>query len=360
MLDLSQIADVNMRLTTPEDMHLQTFDFTKLNAISECALWGILRYGHHKVISGTGRAMALEAGSAMHEVFAAIRLIELYRGGLHKHVEFHGTRLFGESRFESMAAYLGAGEEDRTNELNFALEALNTGGFYDDPRDKRRTLANLEECAIGYYDDWCLNDRIKSVVYVEDEGDETKFVGIELPVDFVIEFIPKDNNSAPIVIRYTGRVDGLHKHKGNKLFAHENKTASRLDSSWSQGMQMSHQITGYTMYMSLFTGSVVDNAIVHGLAIPLPRSYGYGGIVREPTTRPQFKVKSWLRWVLNKVQIHNEYFDKVLEAPQETRACNRYFRPCNFVPLCDVPEEDKDEILDLMVLDEWSPLKENN
>jgi hypothetical protein len=73
------IDKVNLRLTTDADMHLPAYDNTKLVAINTCPTWGILRYSMHKTMSAPGvtRAMALEMGSAAHEVFAAVRLWQI-------------------------------------------------------------------------------------------------------------------------------------------------------------------------------------------------------------------------------------------------------------------------------------------
>jgi hypothetical protein len=55
------------------------------------------------VCSGLTRAMALEMGSAAHEVFAAVRLWQVHhyqeRSDL---ADFHGPRLFGDTRYQAM------------------------------------------------------------------------------------------------------------------------------------------------------------------------------------------------------------------------------------------------------------------
>src|SRR3954467_12133141 len=102
----------NLRLTTADDMHLETFDHTKLSAVNVCPTWGILRYQMHKRMPGDGRSMALEAGSAMHECFSFIRLVSLvnqfdgrpdFQGQIWQH---HGTRLFGAERLHMIDAEL--------------------------------------------------------------------------------------------------------------------------------------------------------------------------------------------------------------------------------------------------------------
>ena len=37
-------------------------------------------------------------------------------------------------------------------------------------------------------------------------------------------------------------------------------------------------------------------------------------------------------------------------------SCNRYFRPCSFIPFCDADPAEQQRIVDEMGYDEWSPL----
>ena len=59
------------------DRSLEAFDNTKWSAINTCPTWGITRYQMHLRMPGGGRALALEAGHALHEVFAFVRLATL-------------------------------------------------------------------------------------------------------------------------------------------------------------------------------------------------------------------------------------------------------------------------------------------
>ena len=90
---------VNIVKATTEDIaRLESFDYTKLSAINTCPTWGIIRYSKHLTMPGGGRAMALEAGSAMHECFSVIRLIQLghIQGQcLRAHMHYHGIRQIG-------------------------------------------------------------------------------------------------------------------------------------------------------------------------------------------------------------------------------------------------------------------------
>ena len=57
------------------------FDNTKLVALNTCPTWGIIRYEHHRTYLSGNRAMALEAGGAAHQAFAAVRLCDLHWSG---------------------------------------------------------------------------------------------------------------------------------------------------------------------------------------------------------------------------------------------------------------------------------------
>jgi len=47
------------------------------------------------------------------------------------------------------------------------------------------------------------------------------------------------------------------------------------------------------------------------------------------------------------------------DTPRYTHSCNRYFRPCSFIPFCDTTREDQETLVrEIMVTEEWSPLHE--
>jgi hypothetical protein len=377
----AKLVKVDMRIATAADAHLPAFDNTKLTAINTCPTWGIIRYGLHKTMSGEGRAMALEAGSACHEVFAAVRLWQLNfhdpknpLSPLHDRDEqannlflHHGLRLFGEDRFMLMQEAMACNEPEETRMLRFCLAALETSGFYDDPRDKRRTMSNLEEACIAYIDKW----QFQYPIWVRDADDPTSDVGIEVAFDMVItlhfdagEFDNDGDNDFPVYekreYRFTGKLDGLQWHGPTDLRIHENKTASRIDDAWQESFEMSSQITGYCLASSTWTGESVRKATVYGLAIPLPKNYDLGGTIRLPVSREDHQSTKWFEWFLHTTLLHDEYIDDVLAAPQYTHSCNRYFRACSFIPLCTAETEEKKLILEEMRVEEWSPLHEGN
>lgn len=338
---------------------LDAFDFTKLSAVNTCPRWGIIRYGHHKTTSAGGRAMALEAGEACHQVFAAIRVFDLMTHG----PKVYGTddvkaaasnrayEMFGAERTSVMLEYfLDSREDERTRVIRGALHILETSGFYDDPGDKRRTLDKLSEAIIAYVDRYEFG---QSVPYVSGS-----FVGIEVPFELVAEYVGEGG----IVrrVRFYGRIDGVHCYRNDieTPYIEENKTASRLNDAWSMSFETSHQVTGYIAAARTITGLDITKAKVIGLAIPQPRLYDEG-ILNIRVSRAALQFMEWGKWFRHTAELYFKHFDQPLQAPMYTGSCNRYFRPCSFVPLCASRDnEEQEEMMDMMVKEEWSPLHE--
>ena len=353
MGDVAPRASIKFRITEPGDMSLETYDHTKLSAINTCPTWGILRYQMHKVIGAGGRSMALEAGSVMHECFSFVRLVSLLEQFTDmdfqtKLYNFHGERLFGKPRFDEIGEAIGRAEDHIDAAKRGCIAILDTSTFYDDPRDKRRTLSNLEECIYAYINRW----RWDHKVWMRDPTNPYSDVGIEIPFDIVIDI----TGGVPLTFRLTGRIDGIHYNTRQELCIHDNKTASRLNEAWSQSFLLSHQITGYCAAASVFINEPVSHAEVLGLAIPLPKTYDMGGYIREPVMRHNFHYRQWMRWLIHTVSLARQYTDNPYDAPKYTHSCNRYFRPCSFIPFCDADDELQHEIVEGMPTDEWSPL----
>ena len=354
---MTKINSVSLRLATPDDAHLEAYDNTKLQAANTCPTWGILRYAMHKTYSTNSRAMALEAGSAHHEVYAALRLWQLLHYDTkelqHRYdlFHYHGARLFGKVRFDEMLDTIKAEEDERTNCLNFCLQALYNSGFYDDPSDNRRTMSNLEEAAIMYIDRWNFN---KHPIWIRDRDDPHSDVGIEIAFEVVITF---DTDSGKRQYRFAGKLDGLHENPGKgTIIVGENKTAARMDEAWRMSFEMSSQVTGYMLAASVFTGQPIDAGIVYGVQIPLPRNYDISGLVTEHVSRKPYHFARWFDWFLHTVEIYEAYANDPIHAPKYTHSCNRYFRPCAFIPFCTSDDDEQQRHIDEMDTAEWSPL----
>jgi hypothetical protein len=346
------MTDIDIQVATEEDAHLPTFDNTKLTAINTCPMWGIIRYDQHKRMPNAGRAMALEAGSACHELFAAVRLYTI-REEFPEHFLHHMHRVFGPVRAPHMIDVLDAykNEDDRTRMMNFALYALETSGFYDDPKDRYRTLTNLEASCIAYMD----RINLTRPVYIEDHDNPACLIGVEIPFALRINF------GDGCVIRFVGRMDGLHHKNGRddpRLEIQENKTASRLGDAWEMSFRMSHQVTGYAVAAAAMSGQSVEFARVIGLATPQPRTTQFGGFTEIPVRRHSEHIGRWLSWMRHTISIWEQYRHNIQDSPRYTHSCNRYFRPCSLIPLCDAPEDEFEQIFNMMEHDEWSPLDE--
>lgn len=367
------IERVSFRLATDADKHLPTFDNTKLQALNTCPTWGVMRYQMHRNMPGmTGRAMPLECGSAMHEVFAWVRLCTLEKqrhdasDGEHGDyavadlIRHHGSRLFGRDRYFQILQEIGPEPDYEQRCKRGAIAVLETSGFYDDPTDKRRTLQNMIEASLAYIDKWRWSEK----VWMRDEADPLSDVGIEIPFDVVVALDTDEKQDGRggkkythTRLRYTGKIDGIHWHR-DKLTLQENKTASRLNEAWANSFYMSSQVTGYCIAATVFSGGQVRNADVLGVSIPLPKNYDYGGLVTQSVSRDDHHFQSWTRWLLHTVQLYEQYKDNPYDAPRYTHSCNRYFRSCSLLPFCDSSREDQELMVKDMVTEEWSPLSE--
>lgn len=351
---------LTFELATPADSHLDAFDYTKLSAINMCPTWGIIRYAHHKTMPGGGRSMALEAGTVMHECFSAVRLVQLGHPkaqSLREHMQYHGERLFGIERWGAMLAGWDDTDLDSTTR-SVALECLATGGYVDDPNDRRRTYVNLETAIMYYAQRW---DHARYPIWVEDVNDPEKWVGVEIPFDVKVKAYALATNPPIREFRLTGRIDGLHHTRAGEsdLLIQENKTASRLDQAWEMSFDMSHQVTGYAVAAGLFAGVPISRGLVLGLSLPLPR-YATDGLKLVSVNRPDFMKARWMQWLEHTITIHDRYVNNLKDAPQHTHSCNRYFRPCSLIPYCASDDDERADMLSMMVNEEWSPLHEKS
>ena len=353
-----QLVSLDARMATDEDSHLSAYDHTKLSNINVCPTWGILRYSMHKRMPGSARAMALEAGSASHEAFAAVRWYQFQafqsKNKTHEAIaEKHGIRLFGDIRYPRMVDTLNEGSTHRTNAINFAVEALESSEFYDDIGDNRRTTSNISESIIAYIDAY---DFERYPLWVRDDTDPDSDIGIEIPFDIVVTIQWDDGNGLEAIqARFVGKMDGLHWNK-DELIIIEEKTGARLDDSWLSQWVLSHQITGYCLAATTFTSLPCSHALVSGMRIPIGRVPSEG-IRREYVPRTPIFFEKWANWFVTSVQMEQHWKDNVINAPMYTHSCNRYFRACSFLPFCAAESvKEKEQIIEEMETDEWSPL----
>lgn len=356
---------VTFRLATAEDAAVETFDNTKLTAGATCPTWGITRYQMHKTVAQSSRAMALECGSVMHDAFAMIRLVQLLHDfnniagrdpAIGKALfQFHGLRMFKQERLmQILEQASGNGEFSPSDNVKIyatraAVAVLETSDYYDDPSDKKRTIANMEDSLFAYVSKWDW----KQPIWVRDITDPTSDVGIEIPFDLLVTWQFGD---AVKQRRFTGKIDGIRVVNG-VVRLEENKTASRLNEAWSQPFYLNSQPTGYMMAASVFSGETIRQARIMGLCIPLPKSYDAGGYLEFTVHRTDNHITDWLRWFdFIASSVYEDFAYNPSEAPRFTHSCGRYFRPCSMIPFCDVDEAEQKLMLDEMITEEWSPL----
>jgi hypothetical protein len=312
-------------------------------------MWGMVRYVMGKTPTAEGRNLALETGSVCHDVFAAARYASLFEGSFGDLAREHAEKHFGNDRFNQMYSAFRDGEGTGVRRVNFALEAIHTSGYYDDPRDKRRTIQNIEDACRMYlqnynYEVW--------TPYVDKDGG---FVGVEVPFDLVIEY---DSGR----FRFVGKIDAIVSNGATgEIEVHENKTGARINEAWALSFHMSHQVTGYIQASKLILprgdGRDIDSCVVHGLQIPLPRSVEIGSLVTERVSRTDESIERWLAWLLDTHATISKYKDNIYNSPQYTHSCNRYFQPCQLIPFCTSSRDEQEMLLEEEFrLDMWNPL----
>lgn len=342
---------ISIRWTAPHEKEQFAYSHSKVEAILTCPVWGLVRYVHNLYYPNAKRAMALEAGGIMHDVFAACRLWQLLRlQNLPAHFEYHAIRLFGEDRFK--AAWKPIPDSHRDELISFCFRILNSGDFYDDPEDGVRTMANMETTIIRYVD-----ERMKTFaanpIWVEDENDPTKRVGIEQVFDVIITY-------RGIALRYIGTIDGIvcptRLNTGTTLaeaVIDENKTASRLDETWRKSYMVKSQPTGYIAVARMITSLVVTQVRMIGCKVKQTRSSeDIQAFIEE---REDWQIYKWVQSLHHAHSIVEQYRDRPLDAPQYTHSCSRYFRPCSFIDMCAANPEDQQLMYVTMVKGPLSP-----
>lgn len=363
---------ISMRECT--DITDRGYDFSLLNAVSTCPFYGIVRHIKNKVFNNTDRNLALECGELCHKCFAAYRAYSIYqRGeGLNKPVLCeigfnYLVKLFQQNiNFEldedSIRQIIGEilvqCNEKTTLLAKYTLFSdwiIDNSGYYEDPDDKKRTIANIKDSLLNYCGNF-INQVQTEPVWIENEEDVNSKIGIEIPFNYEVDITYNDNQVK--TVHFIGRLDGLHYRlsDNDSLIVHENKTASRLDDSWSDQWFKSHQITGYCLAASYFTNNICLQARVLGMQIPQPKFSGVG-YRTERVDRDTKSFDDWARWVLHCTEIIDDYKDTPELAPMNTHACCKYYKACAFLPLCVDNAENRKRVIETEMVDSpWSPL----
>jgi hypothetical protein len=277
--------------------------------------------------------MALEAGEAMHQFFAAMRIWQMHvMQKLPDHAKVTGNRIFGEPRWKEVwtACRKQANDMDQISQL--AVDILNTSGYYDDPNDKNRTLSNMQTASVVY-----ARETYRYLhawpIWVADVKSPLKPTGVEQVFDCVLEYTDGKK------IRFIGTLDGIlvNTVRDNRITMADNKTASRMDKAWVEAHKTKHQFTGYMACGMAMFGIQMWHARIYGSRIkPMYRGED---VHIEPIQRTRDDIDHWANWVRRQVEIFEEYKIDWEHAERRTHSCNRYFRPCALIPFCaDTPE----------------------
>lgn len=326
--------------TKAETNTLLPYSNSRLTDINTCPTYGIVHI--ERSYGSNARALALEAGSTMHEVFAMTRIFQLqYIQRKPKHARACANRIFGPARFKQILSEDQPSLDQRERLLNLAFATLHTSEWYDDPADRIRTMSNMEVASIAYIDER-MSTWDRWPIWISDPDNPDAPVGVEQHFDVVLEYTDGKR------IRFIGTVDGLlhDLNNQNRLTLDENKTASRLDDAWAASFEIGHQVTGYMACCIAVFGVQVWNARITGCRIKHTNS-GEDIRVLYPK-RDASMFMEWGNWVRHTVDMHEGYQNQHPDAPnmpnfeatpRYTHSCNRFFRPCSFLPFCaDTPE----------------------
>jgi hypothetical protein len=335
---ISPLSDTEAKVFSAKN---QWLDHTRATAIHTCPRWGIVRNMHGKSLEVEGRQIPLECGNALHQAFAAHRLWQLATDPQSPASVYtvckEGTRIFGAERWDELTKKL-----DKGDPAPISLEALYTSGYIDDPRDRKRTLSNMELSLLHYLTRYP-HDYLPFV--------DGEFVGVEVPVRLKLTF--EDG----IEFAYLGRADViLTEPKTGKLIVVDNKTSSNVGNQWETQWRTSHQLTGYCVGVSSMIRRRVMDFGVLGLQVPLPKGQEFGGYVFMEGSKTNRAVSEWAKWAYSAWQLWDQYQHVPFEAPMYTHSCYRYFRPCSFVPICDIAEDDPPVTLSELTDAPWHPL----
>jgi hypothetical protein len=338
---------LRVRPTTSKERDLyQPLSNSRLDDLSHCPTWGVIH--SQRQYPAKARSMALEAGEAMHQVFAAIRCWQLWKvQGLKKHAYEAAHRVFGKERWAELVGNVPGSYDEVDQIKQLAMTTLHTSGFYDDPGDAIRTLTNMELASMVYID-----ERLPYFenwpVWVADVKDPTAPVGIEQVFDVMLEY------SDDYLIRFIGTIDGIAVDMTKKRFAlEENKTAARLDDAWRESFYMKHQPTGYKAAGMAVFGIPLLTGRVYGLKIkPTHRGEDFVALPIERTPDSIAHWGNWVRYNENMLAVYKHHWEY---APRFTHSCNRFFRSCALIPFCTDTPEGRAEEFQRMVPAEPSP-----
>lgn len=334
---------VSIKPTNPMS-NLRIHSHSILDAVNTCPMWGVVRYGHKKAYAQSGRSMALEAGHAMHEVFAACRLWQLGIVQGHKDRAWAwADHLYGHGRWPQCFT---PKDDPREELLVLCFNILNSSEFYDDPNDKIRTISNMELATVRYVDEH-ITGMANWPVYIDD-----RIIGVEQVFDITLTYENDDQ------VRYIGTIDAILQsvRRENRVFLGENKTASRPDDTWRKSFEMSHQVSGYSAGCAVLLNDRQFVADARVFGIKVKQSGHDDDYAAFNVTRTWEFIVNWAAWVYHSAQMLETYIERYEDTPRYTHSCNRYFRPCSLIPFCgDTTDGRKEQFYKDMVVVQPTP-----
>jgi CRISPR/Cas system-associated exonuclease Cas4 (RecB family) len=320
------------------------FDNTRISALHGCNFWGMVRYINNKSMYEPVRELPLECGSAIHEALAIAMCTRLVRQSGGEHVELAIHRAYqiiaNEDRWLARAEY-AVGDRALHSYVTdgdvegAALATLYTSQYYDDPDDKKRTIANMEV----------------SLIYALSNIDHTPLVingrvCVEMPIKFVIEY----NDKSYV---YNGRCD-MAVATSHGVGILDWKTSSQLSAGWEGQWHTSHQMTGYCAGLACELNVPVHSGYVVGIQIPLARDT-FKSLRDVPFVRHEHQFEAWINNVLDAIDTYERFKDHPFAATKRTDYCYRYFRMCQFADMCSAHPDDKQAFEDELVTVAWHP-----
>jgi hypothetical protein len=227
-----------------------------------------------------------------------------------------------------------------------ALEAgiyslIDAWGDFNESPDENKSLPNMLGALVSYIDTYPF-DTDPLVPLRTPLGSMTEF-SFSIPIDEVRH----PQTGEPLI--YFGRADMIGElGKDGPKFVVDEKTTSRLGSTWASQWEMRGQMSGYT-WAARRMGYPVEGALIRGISI-LKNGYGH---VEALTYRPQWEVDRWYNQLIRDIKrMIACWQEDVWDAALDT-ACSM-FKPCPYMPLCDV--ENPDEWLGDYETRVWNPL----
>lgn len=343
------IRKVSVRATAPEDADLPWVDYSMLAAVRTCPMKGIVQYAAKKWPENGMRAVAAEAGTAMHLALAA--------WNSYKHLSLDNcSKLFGPLDAYPLSAMLEAAEDAEAaggdGPLAFAHAALHeASGFYDSPDDKKRTLANLE-AAVSY---WAQQQR---------GSDYYPPIAVELPVEMVIaiEYADDCGVDKELTLKYIGRIDKVSRGNSGLLATDYKTTTLSLGQSYEAQYHLNAQVIGYRLMLSILypEEQLSPYAVIEAIKLPISRNDSVVSYSRKAYRADN--IEFFAKFIVQNYILIERYLltHDITIVEQRTNACNNFFSVCPLLTgLCMQSSDTWQQIVKDLPAHDWHPHEED-